>query len=347
MARKKTAVQEEIAKTVRKNAADQAAAEQFARERIEESLNTMDQVYIIPLWNVEINGNDYLVDVGGFLRKLGAVSVGVNLYRKGDAPQAQKEAPAEWDIPDQVTFTPGFITQLRQLAGKRAAGKWQFRPYKSKKQTYSLVAVREKGFAWVADYLPMAGVGLPEEEDNRAFIALAVNLFSPMLDEIERLNQQLTSTNTVAADLAQALGKVEWAIANDESSMCYWCCGTEPGTRPERAWYKEEEEYQEAMARYGLQGHKLDCPRQLALAEFNKLVGGQGPAETLSSQLAEMTADRDSEQAWASHYHRQLEEANRDAFDYKARWEMAAEFLMKLDTPEARAMVEELTKTQE
>lgn len=68
-----------MAKTKRSQSEAKEATE-IARRRIEEYLSTGKRTYIIPVFRVEVNGSDYLVDVTGILKELGAVRVGLNYY---------------------------------------------------------------------------------------------------------------------------------------------------------------------------------------------------------------------------------------------------------------------------
>lgn len=47
--------------------------------------------------------------------------------------------------------------------------------------------------------------------------------------------------------------------------------------------------------------------------------------QALLDEIDRLEAEKDNETAWAAHYLKQYQEANREAFEYKAKWEKAVE----------------------
>jgi len=67
---------------------------------------------------------------------------------------------------------------------------------------------------------------------------------------------------------AELIKHVEWEFGNDENKYCAWCGEPEPGIAPEREWYDNEEDFKIDAEKWEQRGHRLDCPRQIALAEY-------------------------------------------------------------------------------
>jgi len=64
----------------------------------------------------------------------------------------------------------------------------------------------------------------------------------------------------------------EWVAGNDENAYCPFCDGGEPGPAPRRKFYSDDEQdvYEYDLERWKERGHKSDCLRQAALAEWKK-----------------------------------------------------------------------------
>lgn len=78
----------------------------------------------------------------------------------------------------------------------------------------------------------------------------------------------------VARDLAALVEQVEWAPNICEEDVCPWCRGDRrDDPAPDAQDFDDEGDYELALERWQMLGHKPDCPRQAALAAFHALFG--------------------------------------------------------------------------